>query len=687
MKRAGTLIAVSVAAALLMTCSAVRANEDGSSFTIRPHYSDKEIYDVYERARTTNQPQFITTDLALHTGHLLFDYSLRAIEIGHLYALADKLTKAMIAEAERRQGASDDLPYGAWFDDLNCVKAFFSVPARILDPSFRIPETVKERVLADLELIEKHEGYRISLALDSAEDFSQYVPRGHYTRNEQFERYFKAMTWYGRRMFRVQETRPESLPIPDHWSDAHMLSETRQLLLITHMLYNVRIDGKAAIETWNRLYLPTVLFAGRTEDLNPMEVKALAENIWSALPSRRLGDKRRLRKFIDSARAFSRPKIDSSGAGRKGFCLFAQRFTPDSYIMQCLVTDADRPFGNHAMMHPLPYSGNREPRPFTWGLNLLLRPPERRFMPRGLDVMAVLGSDEALAILQADGDTEYTGYDGMISFLRDDIRKMMKRRRGENLYYAWVHALLPLMRPIRSEHVPAFLRSRGWGRKQLATSLASWTELRHDTILYVKQSYTPTLRSAMPPEQTPPGYVEPQPDVFRRIAKMVAKMNTDLAALGVMPDGLDLNYRRFSDACRTLANIADKEIAGEKLTEEDFRFIRGVSRTLKATTVLPLALRKKVLSGTDSRMALIADVHTDTNSRKVLEEAVGTPFLLTVKMPIAGEMITLKGAVFSYYEFKRPMKDRLTDEAWVEMLSRRDTCPELPHWYPAAAPK
>ncbi len=37
------------------------------------------------------------------------------------------------------------------------------------------------------------------------------------------------------------------------------------------------------------------------------------------------------------------------------------------------------------------------------------------------------------------------------------------------------------------------------------------------------------------------------------------------------------------------------------------------------------------------------------------------------------------GPVFSYHEFKQPMKDRLTDEAWQSMLKQRKA-PSLSKW-------
>jgi hypothetical protein len=295
-----------------------------------------------------------------------------------------------------------------------------------------------------------------------------------------------------------------------------------------------------------------------------------------------------------------------------------------------------------------------------------------------LDVLAVFGSEEALSILEGEGDAEYEGYDRMLAHLRDDIGTMMAERRSENLYYGWLWSLMPLLEVPSGRAVPGFLEGKAWTRKQLATALASWAELRHDTILYVKQSYTPTERAMPPVAQV--GYVEPYPETYRRIASMVGKMRADLAALGVMPEGLGRNYRMFEETVRELERISRKELAGELLGEKEYQSIRQTPPRLRAATELPPQLRERILSETDSRMALIADVHTDNNTRQVLEEGVGHPFLLTVRMEVDGRPVTFKGGVFSYYEFKHPLKDRLTDEAWQGMLRDEELRPSIPGW-------
>ena len=58
------------------------------------------------------------------------------------------------------------------------------------------------------------------------------------------------------------------------------------------------------------------------------------------------------------------------------------------------------------------------------------------------------------------------------------------------------------------------MRRTAYQRKQLQTQLASWAELRHDTVLYGKQSYSMGILC-----EYPEGYVEPYPEFFARIAR------------------------------------------------------------------------------------------------------------------------------------------------------------------------
>jgi len=212
--------------------------------------------------------------------------------------------------------------------------------------------------------------------------------------------------------------------------------------------------------------------------------------------------------------------------------------------------------------------------------------------------------------------------------------------------------------------------------KDLHTWLGSWTELRHDTILYAKQSYTVFAESAQPPPMPARGYVEPQPEVYARLAALTAQMQAGLGDRGLLNEEVAERLAQIEQLLLSLKTISEKELRGESLTEEEYALIRHIGDTLEDLTTFSEEVEGKVTSEADERMALVADVHTDSNTGKVLEEGVGDAFPIYVIVMVEGEQVVAMGGVFSYYEFKQPMSDRLTDEAWQEMSPK----PDQPAW-------
>lgn len=131
--------------------------------------------------------------------------------------------------------------------------AFFAVAQALLDPTATPPAIVAQIVRDELALIAAHEGFATSPLLGYDEDYSQYVPRGHYTRNEIFGRYFRAMMWYGRIMFQLCPGETPDLVAAGR-------RETRQALLITAALQNATIGDIPALTVWERIYGPTAFF-------------------------------------------------------------------------------------------------------------------------------------------------------------------------------------------------------------------------------------------------------------------------------------------------------------------------------------------------------------------------------------------------------------------------------------------
>jgi hypothetical protein len=641
------------------------AAEDGSSFIIIPADQHDEIFDLYEDLIKKNSQQLITTDLVLHTAHLLYNYTIRIIEVEFLAAslkqLSTKLALAAV-QLEKTITAKELLTAARG------VTAYFSMAATILDDNFIIPLSVQEEVKADLELINRHQGFNRSHIIPYMEDFSQYIPRGHYTRNRIFQQYFKAMMWFQRRLFRVEERSPEGIPGGDLWDEEMMFRETRQMLIILYLLENTQTRDKSIIDLYKNINDPLTLLIGQSEDLDIPKIRDLAKQVWGKTPApANLLDNGELKKFILLARKATQPKIDASGTERKGFPLFGQRFLPDSFIMQSLVSKRGS----------LKYIGDRKKKPFTYGI---VEPygPVRTF-PRGLDIFAALGSDRALRVLSDAGDTSYIDYPEKMSVLRKKLTPILQEGKTKSLFYSLIYSLKQLLSIPGGKNLPGVFSTPGWSLKQLNTSLASWAEFRHDSVLYAKQSYTAVGEAPMA-TSAPPGYVEPYPDFYRQIRELISKMYDKVVSTSIYARELKMNFQEFEKVMERLIEISNKELEDKELNENDWRDISEFALRLKSTTQFPYQILMKISGEGNTKMAVVTDVHTDSNSEMVLQEGIGPPFLLKLKMRQKNKTIVLTGGIFSYYEFKHPIKDRLTDERWQETILRKSHIPLLSNW-------
>jgi hypothetical protein len=114
----------------------------------------------------------------------------------------------------------------------------------------------------------------------------------------------------------------------------------------------------------------------------------------------------------------------------------------------------------------------------------------------------------------------------------------------------------------------------------------------------------------------------------------------------------------FNQILRKMENISEKEIRGETLSELEQGEISQVALLLKSVGTFPEKVAKELALGAGDRMALVTDVHTDNNSRMVLEEAIGPPFVLQVRFGRKEGGIVFKGAVFSYSSSRRRQAGR-----------------------------
>ncbi len=655
---------------------------------------EEDITAPYSALKDRELPVFITADSLLHLYHIQFDETLREIEEREFYTLIWELSRELLnesvadydrydgelKEAARRNAAyfavglsllqprEDQLCTDGWeCRDPGLASAYFT-PEEVASYQFEVPDFVTAEVEAELALIEAHADFATSPIFRYSEDYSQYVPRGHYTRSEKLKNYFKAVMWYGRLSFLLKGG-PGGL-VPEE--DAR-LQTMGAALIAAHLEEQPALQAK-----WDRIYAVTAFYVGLSDDLGPYEYREALNAVFSgifepdALTDERVGDlKAKLAEYRSPQiyggtgdcvipPPFTPEQADECLEATKGFRLMGQRFIPDSYIFSNLV-------GTYTDV----YVGAREPKPFTCVVSGAGRPI--RGFPRGLDVMALLGSARARALLNELDDSNYKGYDAAYSELDTEFKSFSDADWNQNVYWSWLFTLQPLLKAYDTGY-PTFMQTTAWQDKALTTALASWTELRHDTILYAKQSYT-MVESAMPmptPEKEVVGYVEPVPEFYNRLLALTRMTTDGLESMDVLDETATYRLERLAAILERLVALSEQELANEELTEADYLFIKNFGDELNNVIAEVDEKAKKT--------TIVADVHTEGNTRQVLEEGVGYVDLIVVAYKVPdGRILIGAGPVLSYYEFKQSMQNRLTDEQWRELLQAEP--PARPEWY------
>ena len=309
-------------------------------------------------------------------------------------------------------------------------------------------------------------------------------------------------------------------------------------------------------------------------------------------------------------------------------------------------------------------------KPFT--LENTMGGPQRVFS-RGLDVMAVLGSQRAYDILKAEGDTAYAKYDEQLAKLREEFGSQTPQEWNRNLYGSWLYSLEALVQPCGKGY-PTFMQREAYRDRSLWAALASWAQLRHDTILYAKQPYVAMAGAAPPGEEPPPpppGYVEPVPEFFARMLALARMTRAGLEDMNVLDAPALDRLKALEEIIGNLLRISQIELRNESISKEDADYIKYIAHRLQRCI--------EGIEENEDKTTIVADVLTDTNTRKCLEEGAGYVKMLIAAYKLPDGRIALGvGPVLSYYEFKHPMSDRLTDEQWRRLL--KTAPPDAPKW-------
>lgn len=619
-------------------------------------------------------PLFLSSDFILSTLHNSYDEILLTIEWQFLEPNLKALLHTLyddILSLSAKYGSDVRLT-----EALKDVDLYVSVALSLAEGSAFLPQLDEEEKFNEvMAAVAAEEEKDMTLFTESKFrhlDFSQFTPRGHYNKSiysggKEFtlENYFRAMMWLGRIDFLM--TAPPENPWETDWSDEALRRMQQGALLLNELLHESEKYSNLTIHEEIISFL-----VGPDDNMTPAELKGLSSGKISHPAD--LFEEEVFDAFMEDLNAsddygqkimsnFFYVDPDASDPGKLpvSFKLLGQKFLIDSYVFSEVVFDR------------IIFEGKKVWRP----------------LPDPLDVMAALGNDDALALLEEELETYK--YASNLANQKYLIESYDEKFWEQSLYNTWLGALRTLNPLSSSDNLPYFMQTTAWHHEKLNTQLVSWAQLRHDNILYGKQSYTGGTGCSFPYT-----YVEPYPALYAKLAGFAesATLFFEEVFSDVQLDSKEhilRYYETYGEIMSRLKIIAQKELDRVTLSEDELVFLKTMINDYMASGPSISGWYTDLFFNVEKALWMdftVADVHTqptDANGARVGNVLhvgngkINMGVFLAENTCNPGQLIAYAGPVSSFHTEVQPDFNRLTDKEWEDYFWS-NSHPERPDW-------
>ncbi len=620
-----------------------------------------------------DMPVFVSTDAILHALHISYDNLLRDIE---MQLLLPELKKGMDMLYEvfpdLVEKYSDNNRFQASLADLDL---YITIAKSLLDEELQEAQYASEQKLGEIwDGIQSEDFVSMALFTDVERnlDFSQFTIRGHYEKYEELHGYFKCMIWLGRMEFVLADA-------PKEWYEAGFDKEGLRRLNITALMLNEMLESGGLLNGLNEIDRIIGFMVGESDNLRPVDYSELVAGQGITGPEYLLDDNN-FDSFVEVMKNSPDYQQKILSGYMKGtpesteptplpisYRLMGQRFIIDSYIFYKLVYDN------------IVYQDNKV----------------CRMMPNPLDAMFALGNDNALPLLEEELET--WNYSSQLAGLRYLVDSYDEDFWGQSLYNNWLQAIRLVGPAELAADPPLFMSTVAWQQQKLNTQLASWTQLRHDNLLYAKQSYTHGGECMFPHS-----YVEPYPDFYAQLASFAREAGSFDAFESIRGyatyQGVGEYFTALEKTMNMLEEISRKELNGLTLDVEETDFLGDMLFEGNMSGPEFNGWYVDLLYDSDGGPSyvwepsqsdyVIADVHTQPTDcagnvvGRVLHVGVGKVNLgvFIAESPSSDyQPMAYVGPVMSYYENITEDFDRLTDTRWTKIVDE-GLEPSRPDW-------
>ncbi|MBN2802454.1 MAG: DUF3160 domain-containing protein [Deltaproteobacteria bacterium] len=617
-----------------------------NGFAISDKHQFQNIFRGYTDIYAAHLPVYISADAILDSVHKSYDNILADIEESVLITDLETLLTGM------RANLSSSSIYAETKKNLDF---YLAVALSLANGEVASPvagaDAAKITDFYNKALLAEGSGEAEIFGVSRVIDFSQFKPRGHYEDSETLRQYFRAMIWLGRIDFRMLETQDDGTTLVN-----------REQINATLAFGTLIADQMTA---WNRITDVVDLFVGKSDNMTVLEIDDLKKAL--GVDGYKLDDSLTddnvkeiiLKGGFGAQKILSHLMVNGLNEGtlplNSSFLLFGQRYVVDSHVFSNLVYDR-------------------------------VSSAKIRLMPSPLDAaFAALKNNRAAELLKDELDKYQYAPD--LHMMRTLVESYDEDFWNDNLYNKWLGSL----RALSTTPSQTFAGTPAWGKRVLNTQLGSWAELRHDTLLYAKQSYTD-----IPGCEYPDAYVDPYPEFFKAIENYADK-GQDVASLlessnSTLSSDVGRYFTELAFAAQLLGEMAAQEKDGVPFTEAQLDYINDLIRVDKEDVVCafvdhPNGWYARLFYISDSaleRDPTIADVHTQPADEggndvgRILHVATGMPRLMVVTVNNCDGPKAYAGVVFSYFEKITENWLRMSDSEWNEELHEGGNPQDVP---------
>lgn len=566
---------------------------------------------IYDKNAYQYIPHYITTDLYLFILHKYFSCFLEKLDENYMYKQLFSILRSTSDKLEQTTTATHQTAL-QWAKTYNATALY-----AIGDSLSSAPKMYSEQFAREKTAIDNQNGLP-SFIYNEFVNYKELKPRGHYSKNNKLRKYFRCFKWIS--------------------LNGINLDNEKELKGLVLFAYTIKTNNK--LFNQYKQYTSTITKLTGHED--NLSISDIINSIESESIDKLLSESN-INRIKNKLKGLNKEKIKK---------VFGESFqTAERDIKRVYFLSSTYSLSGEIFSKLVNIDGKNSKRPF----------------PRALDIPAVFGNKTAQNIIinEFKDNEAWPDYLPRLQMLQNQFKNFSHWNHN----YGFKGVQTALNACGEQDSYPDFMKTKAYNRKELSTTLSSWTHIKHDLILYQEKPFAAECGQGGGPQ--PPkhySYVEPN-ILFWNSALDLVKWLEQLA--NNEPTFGD-ELRRIKELGITLRDISKKELNGEKITNKEYENLHYIGGTIEY--LLLGLLETDHLPDRERSMALIADVYTYNG--KNINVAVGHADDIYTIVPIKGEYYIARGSVFSFYEFKGEL---LNDEQWKARVQNNNV-PQRPQW-------